>query len=84
MDEIRIRELPQKDNSVSLSDLVILEDADGTKTVEATAFKSLVQQSIFYDNIEAMKNATLKEGDIVKTLGYWEKGDGGGAYYQIV
>lgn len=84
MDEIRIRELPQKDNNVSLSDLVILEDADGTKTVEATAFKSLVQQSIFYDNVEAMKNATLKEGDIVKTLGYWEKGDGGGAYYQIV
>ncbi len=84
MDEIRIRELPQKDNSISLSDLVILEDADGTKTVEATAFKSLVQQSIFYDNIEAMKNATLKEGDIVKTLGYWEKGDGGGAYYEIV
>lgn len=84
MDEIRIRELPQKDNSISLSDLVILEDSDGTKTVEATAFKSLVQQSIFYDNIEAMKSATLKEGDIVKTLGYWEKGDGGGAYYQIV
>lgn len=84
MDEIRIRELPQKDNSISLSDLVILEDADGTKTVEATAFKSLVQQSIFYDNVEAMKSATLKEGDIVKTLGYWEKGDGGGAYYEIV
>ena len=84
MDEIRIRELPQKNNSISLSDLVILEDADGTKTVEASSFKSLIQQSIFYDTVEDMKSATLKEGDIIKTLGYWEKGDGGGAYYEIV
>lgn len=84
MDEIRIRELPQKNSAISLSDLLIIEDEDGTKTMEASAFKSLIQQSIFYNTVEDMKNATLREGDIIKTLGYRTVNDGGGAYYQIV
>ena len=84
MDEIRIRELPQKNSAISLSDLLIIEDEDGTKTMEASAFKSLIQQSIFYNTVEDMKNATLREGDIIKTLGYRSVNDGGGAYYQIV
>lgn len=83
MDEIRIRELPQKGSSISLSDLIIVEDEDGTKTIEASAFKSLVQQSLFFDTVEDMKSATLNEGDIIRTLGYRSVGDGGGAYYVI-
>lgn len=83
MDEIRVRELPQKGSAISLTDLIIVEDEDGTKTVEASQFKSLVQQSLFFDTVEDMKSATLNEGDIIRTLGYRSVGDGGGAYYAI-
>lgn len=83
MDEIRIRELPQKGSSIALSDLIIVEDEDGTKTIEASAFKSMVQQSLFFDTVEDMKSASLHEGDIIRTLGYRSANDGGGAYYLI-
>lgn len=83
MDEIRVRELPQKGSAISLSDMFIVEDEDGTKTVEASILKSLLQQSIFYDTVEDMRSATLNEGDIIRTLGYRSPGDGGGAYYKI-
>lgn len=83
MDEIRIRELPQKGSAISLSDLIIIEDEDGTKTIESSAFKSLIQQSLFFDTVEDMKSATLHENDIVRTLGYRNINDGGGAYYLI-
>lgn len=83
MDEIRIRELPQKGSSIALTDLIIVEDEDGTKTIEASAFKSMVQQSLFFDTVEDMKSASLHEGDIIRTLGYRNANDGGGAYYLI-
>lgn len=84
MDEIRVRELPQKDSNLSLSDLMIVEDEDGTKIANIGAFKSLVQQATYYETVEDMKNAVLNEGDYIRTLGYREPNDGGGAFYQIV
>lgn len=84
MDTVKIRELPQKSGSISLTDLIIIEDNDGTKTAEVSEFRSLLQQSIFFNTVEDMKNATLHEGDVVQTLGYRSVNDGGGAIYKIV
>lgn len=82
-DEVKIRELPEK-TTIDFSDKFIVEDNDGTKQVAASALRSLMQKCIFYDNIEAMKSASLQEGDVVQTLGYHEPHDGGGALYQIL
>lgn len=38
---------------------------------------------IHVDNIEQMLSSELKSGDVVKTLGYYEPNDGGGALYLI-
>ena len=84
MDTVKIRELPYKSGSISLTDLIIIEDNDGTKASEVGEFKYLLQQSIYFNTINDMKNATLKEGDVVRTLGYHTINDGGGALYKIV
>ena len=84
MDTVKIRELPQKSGSISLTDMIIIEDNDGTKTAEVGEFRSLLQQSIYFNTVEDMKNATLHEGDVVRTLGYRSVNDGGGATYKIV
>lgn len=82
MDTVKIRELPQK-SGISLTDMIIVEDNDGTKTQEVSEFKSLLQQSIYFNTVEDMKNANLKEGDVVNTLGYRDINDGGGGVYKI-
>ena len=83
MDNVKIRELPQKARP-SITDMVIVEDNDGTKTTEISAFRSVLQETLFFNTVEDMKNAVLKEGDTVTTLGYHSLNDGGGARYQIV
>lgn len=84
MDTVKVRELPVKGGPLSLTDLLIIEDNDGTKTTEVAQFRSLLQQSIYFNTLEDMKSATLHEGDVVTTLGYREINDGGGAIYKIV
>lgn len=84
MDTVKVRELPQKSGSISLTDLIIVEDNDGTKITEVGEFRSLLQQSIYFNTVDDMKNATLHEGDVVRTLGYRDVNDGGGATYKIV
>lgn len=84
MDTVKVRELPQKSGSISLTDLIIVEDNDGTKVAEVGEFRSLLQQSIYFNTVDDMKNATLHEGDVVRTLGYRDVNDGGGATYKIV
>lgn len=84
MDTVKVRELPVKSGPLSLTDLLIIEDNDGTKTTEVRQFRSLLQQSIYFNTVEDMKSATLNEGDVVQTLGYREPNDGGGAIYKIV
>lgn len=83
MDTAKIRELPQKARP-SITDMIIVEDNDGTKTTEISAFRSVLQETLFFNTVEDMKNAVLKEGDTVTTLGYHSLNDGGGARYQIV
>ena len=84
MDTVKVRELPIKSGPLSLTDLLIVEDNDGTKTTEVGQFRSLLQQSIYFNTVDDMKNATLHEGDVVQTLGFREVNDGGGALYKIV
>lgn len=85
MEEIKIRELPEKEN-VKATDYIIIEDDDGTKKTLIKHFRSLVITSLYFNNIHELKesaNIGLKDGDICQTLGYHEPGDGGGSIYQI-
>lgn len=46
---------------------------------------TLKKKPYYYDNVAAMKlDDTLREGDMVVTLGYYEANDGGGAKYKII
>lgn len=81
MEEIKIRELPEKEN-VKATDYIIIEDDDGTKKTLIKHFRSLVITSLYFNNIHELKesaNIGLKDGDICQTLGYHEPGDGGGS-----
>lgn len=82
MESVKVRELDEKSN-VKLTDLVIIEDNDGTKTTRVANIASTVQQSLYFDTVEDMKNASLQDGDVVTTLGFYEINDGGGATYKI-
>lgn len=82
MESVKVRELDEKSN-VKLTDLVIIEDNDGTKTTKVANIASTVQQSLYFDTVEDMKNASLQDGDVVTTLGFYEINDGGGATYKI-
>lgn len=85
MEEIKVIELPEKP-SIKTSNYLVVEDEDGTKKVRAKHLRSLLVTSLFFNNIEELKNssaADLKEGDICRTLGYYEPGDGGGGLYKI-
>lgn len=82
MESVKVRELDEKSN-VRLTDLVIIEDNDGTKTTKVANIASAVQQSLYFDTVEDMKNASLQDGDVVTTLGFYEMNDGGGATYKI-
>jgi hypothetical protein len=37
-----------------------------------------------FDTVEEMKNANVSKGDVIHTLGYYKKNDGGGHVYEIV
>ena len=85
MEEIKIRELPEK-QAIEVTNHVIVEDQDGTKKVLVKHFRSLLLSSLYFDSVEELKNSTsiaLKEGDVCQTLGYHKPGDGGGAIYRI-
>lgn len=45
---------------------------------------SLPDANVTLDTVEAMVNADLKEGDIVRTKGYYSVGDNGSATYEIM
>ena len=82
MDDIRVRELPEK-SGISLKDQVVLEDMDGTKIAELAEIVTLLKKNLYLNTVEDMKNASFKEGDVVTTLGYRSINDGGGATYII-
>ena len=85
MEEVKVRELPEK-SSVNTTDYLIVEDIDGTKKTLIKHFRSLVLTSLYFNSINELKNSpeiALREGDVVETLGYNAPGDGGGAKYKI-
>ena len=83
MDTVKVRELPTK-NTIDRFDSMIVEDNDGTKTVTVADIRHFLQANSYFETVEDMKQAFLYEGDIVTTLGYRKKNDGGGATYEIV
>lgn len=82
-EEKKIQELPDT-SSVSLSDQIIVETEDGTKLADLAAIKKIMNANFVVENVEAMKSASFKEGEVCITLGYHTAGDGGGAIYKIV
>lgn len=82
MESVKIRELDEKSN-IKPTDLVIIEDNDGTKVARVSNITSVIRQQIYFETVEDMKNATLQDGDVVTTLGFYEINDGGGATYII-
>lgn len=54
---------------------------------EGTIMPSIIpipETNLSFNTVEDMKAADLKEGDIVKTNGYYERGDSGAAVYEIM
>lgn len=82
MDERKIMELSTK-SELSPTDLVVVEDEDGTKTVPAIGFKKYMINNLIFDTLEDLKSASLKEGEVCMTLGYHSINDGGAARYKI-
>lgn len=83
IDDKKIQELPES-NSIGLTDQMIVETVDGTKLVDIATIKKLINANFIVDNIEKMKSASFKEGEVCITLGYRTAGDGGAAVYKIV
>lgn len=82
MDSVKIRELEEK-TTVNPTDVIVIEDYDGTKVVSVLNLQSAIQKALYFNTIDDMKAATLNEGDVVKTLGYHSINDGGAATYVI-
>lgn len=80
LDDIAVRDLPTKSN-INLSDYIIVEDDDGTKVSQVNKLITTVQTGTVFNTVEDMKNSSFNEGDVVTTLGYYAKNDGGGARY---
>lgn len=83
IDDKKIQELPES-NSIGLTDQMIVETVDGTKLTDIAAIKKLINANFIVDNVEKMKSASFKEGEVCITLGYRTAGDGGAAVYKIV
>lgn len=82
MDEIKIRELSVK-HALNLTDLMIVEDDDGTKVAPVSVFKSILEKTLYCDTILDLKKGTYSDGDVITTLGYNTINDGGAATYII-
>lgn len=83
MEDRLVRDLPEK-SSVNLDDKMVVEDIDGTKLVQVNALRETIMAKLIFENVEAMRSASIDCDTLCITLGYREAGDGGGAYYKIV
>lgn len=82
MDQQKIQDLITK-HTISHTDLFVIEDEDGTKTIKFDTIKNNIQQSMVCRTVNELKNINLPEGSIVRTLGYYKANDGGAATYVI-
>ena len=62
---------------------VDLEDGQNAEEVFVDLQDKIKKKPYYFDNVEKMKSANLKEGDCCITLGYYEVNDSGGATYLI-
>lgn len=75
------------DNGKDLQDTIgtIDIDTDGNIAEQLENLNiDIKKKAYFFDTVANMKNANLKVGDYVCTLGYYEANDGGAGDYQIV
>lgn len=100
MDKIKTVKIKEEDGSVSQESYYISADARcvdmangynlqetiGTIDIEndGNIAEQLMKKAYFFNTVIDMKNAKLKIGDYVCTLGYYMVNDGGGAKYRIV
>ncbi len=81
---VMIRELGIA-NFLSSDDYMIIETPDGTKRINATDIALSIGNMQYYPTLNAMKaDNNIKEGSIVRTLGYNYPLDGGGSTFYIV
>lgn len=78
-----IRDLAEK-SQITIDDYLVIEDITGTKLAPLTGLRRLIMDDLVFNNVEDMKMADLKDGDICITLGYRTVGDGGTSVYKIV
>ena len=83
IEDRKIQELPET-SSIQLSDQIIIETVDGTKLIDLNNLKKLMNANFIVENVEAMKSASFKEGEVCITLGYRTANDGGAGLYKIV
>lgn len=70
------------DSSVPIAQAKIYKDINYSFLKEYK-YGNLNTTNTFFDNVEQLKKANLKEGLYVKTNGYYANGDGGGACYCV-
>lgn len=83
----RIKKLKIKKQDGTFSDYIpIGADAENIDTTDGESVQlKLNKKPYYYNSVADMKADTkLKAGDMARTLGYYEQGDGGGAIYRIV
>ena len=61
MDSVKIRELEEK-SKLDPTDVVVIEDYDGTKVASVLALQSAVQKALFFNTIDDMKAAVTDAG----------------------
>lgn len=68
-----------------MADISRIQIESGTYDIkDEIARQKLSKSALFFDNIASLKNATdLENGQIVETLGFYTKNDGGAATYVI-
>lgn len=84
VDYKKVRDLANK-NYITHEDYVAIETRDGTRKIPFDEFASCIKKNQFFDTAADLKAGdSLKEGDIVYTLGNRTANDGGGATYRII
>lgn len=77
-DEV-IKHLPIGADAINID----LEDGQNAEDVLVDLQDKIKKKSYYFNNIEEMKSANLKEGDYCITLGYYKANDGGNSEYLI-
>ncbi|MBQ1689415.1 MAG: Ig-like domain-containing protein, partial [Lachnospiraceae bacterium] len=75
-------------NKVAVDDTVAIADAKKYKDMDVTFLKTMhyatsLETDTEFSNVRSMKTACLKEGQKVKTAGYYTVGDQGTACYEV-